>query len=121
SRTGLANRALFTDRVGHALARQHRRGRPLAVLFLDLDRFKAINDSFGHASGDALLTAVSGRLLGCVRAEDTVARLGGDEFAILVENLASESEMNIVAERVLAAFRDPILIEGREGVVAASI
>jgi diguanylate cyclase (GGDEF)-like protein len=121
SLTGLANRALFKDRVGHALARQQRRRRSLAVLFLDLDRFKAINDSFGHASGDALLMAVSGRLLGCVRAEDTVARLGGDEFAILVENLASDSEVNIVADRVLAAFRDPILIEDREVVVAASL
>jgi diguanylate cyclase (GGDEF)-like protein/PAS domain S-box-containing protein len=121
SLTGLANRALFKDRVGHALARQRRRGRPLAVLFLDLDRFKAINDSFGHASGDALLTAVSGRLLGCVRTEDTVARLGGDEFGILVEHLASEAEVNFVADRVLQAFREPIVIDGREVVVAASL
>jgi diguanylate cyclase (GGDEF)-like protein/PAS domain S-box-containing protein len=121
SLTGLANRALFRDRVEHALTRQQRRGRPLAVLFLDLDRFKAINDSFGHASGDALLIAVSGRLQGCMRAEDTVARLGGDEFAILVENLASDAEVNLLAQRIRDAFRDPLVIEGREVAVAASV
>ena len=121
SLTGLANRALFKDRVDQALKRFQRRRRPLAVFFLDLDRFKAINDSFGHASGDALLIAVSKRLNDCVRAEDTVARLGGDEFAVLVENLAGEAEVRIVAERVKEAFRDPIVIEGRELAVAASI
>jgi len=121
SLTGLANRALLKDRVEHALIRVQRRRRPLAVLFLDLDRFKAINDSFGHASGDALLIAVSTRLKDCLRAEDTVARLGGDEFAVLVENLASEAEVRIVADRVREAFRDPIVIDGRELAVAASI
>jgi diguanylate cyclase (GGDEF)-like protein len=121
SLTGLANRALFKDRVEHALTRLQRRRRPLAVFFLDLDRFKAINDSFGHASGDALLIAVSKRLRDCVRVEDTVARLGGDEFAVLVENLASDSEVRIVAERVKEAFRDPIVIDGRELAIAASI
>jgi diguanylate cyclase (GGDEF)-like protein len=121
SLTGLANRALFKDRVEHALTRLQRRRRPLAVFFLDLDRFKAINDSFGHASGDALLIAVSKRLRDCVRAEDTVARLGGDEFAVLVENLAGEAEVRIVADRVKEAFRDPIVIDGRELAVAASI
>jgi len=121
SLTGLANRALFKDRVQHALLRTLRRRRPLAVLFLDLDRFKAINDSFGHASGDALLIAVSQRLSDCVRAEDTVARLGGDEFAVLVENLAADAELEIVAERIRETFRDPIVIDGRELVVAASI
>jgi diguanylate cyclase (GGDEF)-like protein len=121
SLTGLANRALFKDRVEHALTRLQRRRRPLAVFFLDLDRFKAINDSFGHASGDALLIAVSRRLRDCVRAEDTVARLGGDEFAVLVENLAGDAEVRIVADRVKEAFRDPIVIDGRELAVAASI
>jgi diguanylate cyclase (GGDEF)-like protein len=121
SLTGLANRALFKDRVEHALTRLQRRRRPLAIFFLDLDRFKAINDSFGHASGDALLIAVSKRLRDCVRVEDTVARLGGDEFAVLVENLASEAEVRIVADRVKEAFRDPIVIDGRELAIAASI
>ena len=121
SLTGLANRALFKDRIGHALVRQRRGHRPLAVLFLDLDRFKAINDSFGHASGDALLVAVGDRLRACVRGDDTVARMGGDEFAVLVENMAGEAEVNFVADRILEAFRAPILVEGREVVVAASV
>src|SRR5688500_17016231 len=121
SLTGLANRALFKDRVEQALTRARRHRRPLAVVFLDLDRFKAINDSFGHASGDALLIAVSMRLRDCVRAEDTVARLGGDEFAVLVENLAGDAEVRLVSERVKETFRDPIVIEGRELAVAASI
>jgi diguanylate cyclase (GGDEF)-like protein len=121
SLTGLANRSLFKDRVEHALARLRRSRRPLAVFFLDLDRFKAINDSFGHAVGDGLLIAVSQRLANCLRDEDTVARLGGDEFAVLVENLAGEAEVRIVADRVQDAFRDPIVIDGRELVMAASI
>ncbi len=121
SLTGLANRALFKDRVEQALTRARRHRRPLAVLFLDLDRFKAINDSFGHASGDALLVAVSKRLRDCVRAEDTVARLGGDEFAVLVENLAGDAEVRLVSERIKDTFRDPLVIEGRELAVAASI
>jgi len=121
SLTGLANRTLFKDRVEHALTRARRRPMPLAVLFLDLDRFKAINDSFGHASGDALLIAVSKRLNDCLRAEDTVARLGGDEFAVLVENIAGDAEIALVAERVKDIFREPLVIEGREVVVAASI
>jgi diguanylate cyclase (GGDEF)-like protein/PAS domain S-box-containing protein len=121
SLTGLANRALFKDRVEQALTRARRHRRPLAVVFLDLDRFKAINDSFGHASGDGLLIAVSRRLRDCVRAEDTVARLGGDEFAVLVENLAGEAEVRLVAERVKDTFKDPLVIDGRELAVAASI
>jgi diguanylate cyclase (GGDEF)-like protein/PAS domain S-box-containing protein len=123
SLTGLANRALFKDRVEHALRRSSRRiwPRPLAVLFLDLDRFKAINDSFGHASGDALLVAVSRRLRDCVRAEDTVARLGGDEFAVLVEDVGGEAELAQIAERIKETFREPIVIENRELAVAASI
>jgi diguanylate cyclase (GGDEF)-like protein/PAS domain S-box-containing protein len=121
SLTGLANRALFKDRVQHALLRARRQRRPLAVLFLDLDRFKSINDSFGHASGDALLIAVSKRLSDRVRAEDTVARLGGDEFAVLVENLAGDAELSVVAERIREAFQDPIVIDGRELAVAASV
>jgi diguanylate cyclase (GGDEF)-like protein/PAS domain S-box-containing protein len=121
SLTGLANRALFKDRVHQALLRGRRQRQPLAVLFLDLDRFKAINDSFGHASGDALLVAVSRRLSDSVRAEDTVARLGGDEFAVLVEQLAGDAEVAVVAERIRETFRDPIVIDGRELAVAASV
>jgi diguanylate cyclase (GGDEF)-like protein len=120
SLTGLANRALFKDRVEQGLARLRRHRKPLAVFFLDLDRFKAINDSFGHVVGDELLIAVSQRLAKCVRAEDTVARLGSDEFAVLVENLNGDAEVRVVADRVKNAFRDPIVIDGRELVVAAS-
>ena len=121
SLTGLANRALFKDRVDQALLRTRRRQGGLAVLFLDLDRFKAINDSFGHASGDALLVAVSRRLSDRLRADDTVARLGGDEFAVLVESVAGCAEVNLVAERIREAFHDPFLIDGRELAVVASI
>ncbi len=84
--TGLANRALFRDRVSHALALAQREGRPITVLFLDLDDFKRVNDSLGHAEGDRLLIAAAERFLSCARAADTVARLGGDEFAILIEH-----------------------------------
>jgi diguanylate cyclase (GGDEF)-like protein len=121
SLTGLANRGLFKDRVEQALVRARRSRHPLAVVFLDLDRFKAINDSFGHASGDALLIAVSKRLSDTVRAEDTVARLGGDEFAVLVENLVGDADVGFVAERMKDAFREPIVSDGRELAVAASI
>src|SRR5919202_5945430 len=98
SLTGLANRALFRDRLAHAIERAHRTGLPPAVLFLDLDDFKAVNDSLGHGAGDALLVGVAERLQSCVRGADTVARLGGDEFAILVEDAGSEAELIEVAD-----------------------
>ncbi|MCC6175541.1 MAG: EAL domain-containing protein [Chloroflexi bacterium] len=118
--TGLANRALFKDRVDHALARGKRHGRSLAVLFLDLDDFKTVNDSLGHAAGDELLVAVSERLRECLRAADTAARLGGDEFAILLEDTA-EDDARILAERMLAALTAPFLLQGKELFVSASI
>jgi diguanylate cyclase (GGDEF)-like protein len=86
--TGLANRALFRDRVSHALALAQRQGHPITVLFLDLDDFKRVNDSLGHAEGDRLLIAAAERFESCARAADTVSRLGGDEFAILSEHVA---------------------------------
>ncbi len=118
--TGLANRALFRDRVEHALTRAGRHATGIAVLFLDLDGFKTVNDSFGHASGDLLLLATAGRLRGCVRPGDTVARLGGDEFAILIDE-ASEQVAAATAARVLRVLDAPVIIEGREVVVSASI
>jgi diguanylate cyclase (GGDEF)-like protein/PAS domain S-box-containing protein len=102
--TGLPNRALFLDRLSLAFTRRSRsRGQNCGVLFLDLDRFKEINDTLGHAAGDALLVAVAERLRGALRPQDTAARLGGDEFAILVENILSVSGIEIVATRVLEA------------------
>jgi diguanylate cyclase (GGDEF)-like protein/PAS domain S-box-containing protein len=106
SLTGLANRALFSDRVEHALARSRRQGAPLAVLFLDLDEFKTVNDTLGHSGGDALLKEVAERLLHCVRPEDTVARFGGDEFAVLLEDSARTGAEE-VTRRVMDELRRP--------------
>ena len=120
--TGLPNRTLFFDRVGQAIERAARRNAPqFGLLFLDLDRFKTVNDSLGHLCGDRLLQEVSRRLEGCVRTGDSVARLGGDEFGILLENLQSIHEATAVAERVLAALAEPIMLDEHALVVAASI
>ncbi len=121
SLTGLANQALFRDRVTHALTRAARRQTRLAVLFIDLDDFKTVNDSLGHTAGDALLVAVAERLRDCLRATDTAARLGGDEFALLVEELSSDADATALADRVLAALTEPFAIAGREIVVGASV
>jgi diguanylate cyclase (GGDEF)-like protein/PAS domain S-box-containing protein len=121
SLTNLANRALFTDRVEHAVARQARRSEPVAVLFLDLDGFKGVNDTLGHAAGDELLMAVAERLLSCARDVDTVARLGGDEFAILLEDTRDGSGPARVAERVLRALASPVRLRDKEVTVSASI
>jgi diguanylate cyclase (GGDEF)-like protein/PAS domain S-box-containing protein len=118
--TGLANRALFRDRVGHALSRLRRR-RPVAVLFLDLDDFKSVNDSRGHSLGDVLLTLVAGRIEGALRPGDTAARLGGDEFAVLVEETSDAQGPIRVAERILAALREPFLLAGEPVVVRTSV
>jgi diguanylate cyclase (GGDEF)-like protein/PAS domain S-box-containing protein len=115
--TGLANRALFTDRVEHALVL---RGG-VAVVFLDLDDFKAVNDSLGHLAGDALLQAVAFRLIGALRPGDTIARLGGDEFAVLFEEAGAAVSAADVAERVIAALQEPFDLDGREVFVTASI
>jgi diguanylate cyclase (GGDEF)-like protein len=116
--TGLANRALFYDRVGHALALHRRDLRPVSVVFCDLDDFKAINDSMGHDAGDAVLVAVAERLNAVVRTGDTVARLGGDEFAVLLEDGGDTAE---VTERMLNALAAPIVVQGRTVPVQASI
>ncbi len=121
SLTGLANQALFRDRVTHALSRAARRQRQLAVLFVDLDDFKTVNDSLGHTAGDALLVAVAERLRGSLRATDTAARLGGDEFALLVEDLGSDSDATGLADRLIDVLHQPFTVAGREIVVGASI
>jgi diguanylate cyclase (GGDEF)-like protein len=119
--TGLPNRLLFKDRLEHALSRAERTGAPLALLFLDLDRFKHVNDTFGHAVGDQLLQEVSRRLEAAVRREDTVARLGGDEFTILLEDLRRPEDAAVLARKLLAALAEPCQIAGHDLRVTTSI
>ncbi|HEV3477082.1 MAG TPA: EAL domain-containing protein [Rubrobacteraceae bacterium] len=119
--TGLPNRALFMDRLEHTLVRTRRRKGKLAVLFMDLDNFKIINDSLGHEAGDQLLVAVAERLRACLRPEDTAARLGGDEFTILLEDLKDVSEAIRVAERIAEHLRRAFVLDGREMFVTASV
>ncbi len=119
--SGLANRALFRDRLEHALTRAARSKACLAVIFLDLDDFKLVNDSLGHAAGDNLLVAVADRLKECIRDGDTAARFGGDEFAVLLEETAGTEEACQVAERIIAALGRPLTIEDREIQARASI
>ena len=119
--TGLPNRLLFIDRLEHALARTERREESIAVLFLDLDNFKLINDSFGHAVGDQLLLQVADRLDSCMRPQDTVARFGGDEFTILLEDSTEVEGARIVAKRILEELRAPFFLLGYELFVTASI
>jgi diguanylate cyclase (GGDEF)-like protein/PAS domain S-box-containing protein len=121
SLTGLANRALFRDRVEHALQRLRRLERPIAVLLLDVDGFKTVNDSLGHAFGDALLVAVAERLRLHLRPSDTACRLGGDEFAVLAEDLTDTAGAATVAERILEAMREPFVVDGKEVLANASI
>ncbi|MGZ8868325.1 MAG: PAS domain S-box protein, partial [Thermoanaerobaculia bacterium] len=119
--TGLPNRLLFKDRLSVALSHAQRDSSKVAVLFLDLDRFKVINDSLGHNVGDQLLQAVSTRVQSCVRESDTVARLGGDEFTMLLAALARSEDAAVVAQKVLEAIRYPFHIEGREFFTTTSI
>ncbi len=113
SLTGLANKALFQDRLQHAAARIERTRAHLAVLFIDLDNFKTVNDSLGHAAGDEMLRRVAEILIGCLRKVDTAARLGGDEFAVLVEDIGDHGDAITLAERILAALRHPWPSRGR--------
>jgi diguanylate cyclase (GGDEF)-like protein len=120
--TGLCNRAVFVERLGRRLAEvKGRIGDSFAALYLDLDRFKVVNDSLGHMVGDELLTAVSRRLETCLRQEDALARLGGDEFAILLNTIGDPQQANAIAFRIQKALKDPFLIGGREVFTSASI
>ena len=121
SLTGLANQALFRDRVEHAVARSNRQGDRIAVLFVDLDNFKTVNDSLGHTVGDELLVAVTERLQGCVREGDTTARMGGDEFAILLEETDAPREAVMVAERIIDALRRPVVVGDQDLYITASV
>ncbi|HKY01129.1 MAG TPA: EAL domain-containing protein [Burkholderiales bacterium] len=119
--SGLPNRILFTQRLQQAISRCARQGKALAVLFMDLDRFKYINDSFGHQAGDRLLQEVAERLSQCLRECDTVARLGGDEFVVLIEGFEAAGEISVVAKKLLATVEQPFLIDGQECHVSGSM
>jgi diguanylate cyclase (GGDEF)-like protein/PAS domain S-box-containing protein len=119
--TGLPNRAMFSQVLNMAVASAARYRRALAVMFLDLDRFKIINDTLGHAAGDELLKEISGRLKGCLRASDVVARLGGDEFVILVQEVSEIAQVGTVARNILSTTTLPVIISGQECRVTVSI
>ncbi len=121
SLTGLANRALFLDRLRHASATKARANERLAVAFIDLDHFKTINDTFGHRTGDAILVEVAKRLATCLRESDTLARLGGDEFTVLLEGVQSERDAELVATKLLEALQVPLRVAGNEIHLTASV
>ncbi len=119
--TNLPNRKLFQDRFGRALESTLRKGQRLALMFIDLDRFKWINDTIGHAAGDALLREVAMRLTACVRKADTVARFGGDEFVVLLTEIGSAIDAEIVARKILAELARPFDLEGRKESISGSV
>jgi len=119
--TSLPNRTLFTERVAYALERQDRAKQSLAVLFLDLDDFKTINDSLGHPAGDQVLVTVAERIRRCIRPSDTVARLGGDEFGILLDDMSGPSDAFLAAERIIQTLNSPAYLDGREVSIRASV
>jgi len=119
--TGLPNRSMFQERLHHALAQAHRHARPLAVLFIDLDRFKDINDTLGHEAGDHVLRDVAERLRTCLRDSDTVGRLGGDEFVVLLEELPQLADVAAVAQKILDAAARPFMLAAKEFHIGASI
>ena len=121
SLTGLPNRNLLLERVTHALQVTHRDHQPFALLLLDLDRFKAVNDSLGHVAGDAFLQHIAQQLAACVRESDTVARLGGDEFAILLTDVVHISEVLHIADRIQQHVARPVHVQGRDLLISASI
>ncbi|MGI9324385.1 MAG: EAL domain-containing protein [Pseudomonadales bacterium] len=119
--TDLANRRLFQERLQHAIEHCQRSGRLSALLYLDLDQFKRVNDTLGHEAGDALLREVALRLAECVRTEDTVGRTGGDEFTVLLFDIEKSGDAGVVAEKILTSLREPIPISGHNLVVTTSI
>jgi diguanylate cyclase (GGDEF)-like protein len=119
--TGLYNRAFFTESLAHALAQAERHNRTLAILFVDVDRFKLVNDTLGHPVGDRALREIGARILGCVRESDIVARLGGDEFVALIESVPALEALHEVAQKVIEAVARPLVLERRELALSVSI
>lgn len=119
--TDLPNRALFHDRLQVAILQAKRNRQPVAVLFIDLDHFKHINDTFGHAIGDELLRAMAKRIAGCLRAVDTLARIGGDEFTILLQHFSYQSEVGLVADKIISAIQEPFSLGEHTLYITASI
>ncbi len=119
--TGLPNRTLFHDRLGLAITHSYRSQGHLALLYLDIDDFKGVNDSFGHGSGDRVLVELAGRIRAAVRAEDTVARVGGDEFVVLLAQVTGAGDAARVAVKVLDAVRHPFRVDGHDVTIAASV
>ena len=119
--TGLVNRSLFRDRLIQAMARSKRMNQQIGLMLLDLDRFKAVNDTFGHDMGDELLKSVAERLKACVREVDTVARMGGDEFTIILEGTSSEQNILMVAKRIAESIATPFELKGHQISIGISI
>jgi diguanylate cyclase (GGDEF)-like protein len=119
--TGLPNRKLLYEHLGKAVARARRENKMMAVMFLDLDKFKTINDKLGHAIGDVLLQSVTKRITSCIRKSDILSRQGGDEFIIALDDIGSEKYVSILAERILATLSDVYVLEGKELSISTSI
>lgn len=119
--TGLPNRLLFADRLSHSIKASKRSRSPIAVMFLDLDHFKIVNDSLGHNGGDHLLKEVAARLTSALRDADTVARMGGDEFTVVLSEIKDATDAAVAADRILGCLKDPFLLEGREFFVTGSV
>ena len=119
--TGLPNRRMFQDRLEHEIKKSHRDGSPLALMFIDLDKFKEVNDTLGHDKGDILLTEAAQRIAGCVRESDTVARLGGDEFTVILSELDDPSSIERIAQAIINALVAPFHLGEETAFVSASI
>jgi len=121
SLTGLANRNLLNDRLSHAISQTARQTGKLAVLFLDLEEFKTVNDTYGHDAGDGVLRRAAERLRGCVRAGDTIARLGGDEFILVLENIEGQEDIDHVVEKIKSGFEQPFNVNSNSIVLGINI
>jgi diguanylate cyclase (GGDEF)-like protein len=119
--TGLVNRTLFRDRLLHAMARSKRLQQGIGLMLLDLDRFKTVNDTWGHEAGDQVLQAAADRIKACVREVDTVARMGGDEFTVIVEGLSQEDDLAHIAERIISSMIEPFCLPSGQALIGVSI